>query len=482
MKEFSNHQTIDSSRVLGFVRFSRAPNRTPSASLPGGLHARTEVYLILGIRARKGPSPTPPRVRSRAARTPPSRPAPRSENILLVVWTMPALSYRLILRSVGESPEHARRFVSLTEALMSETVQQQEPMHANLAIPPQVEEVIQSFEQADAPFTVRDVHQALARARHEYQDPSSAEAFGAWAETLAFALVGRAGASPWGTFFGPVGSETDEEGRRFYFPDIADATADVVAHWADRARSLTHPILRSRYADLVWEMAPVITGGRREPEMARLAIDAYLATALSAVLLDLHDRFEAALRALDLSCLIRDLERKEIARNLLMQLHREVVQAQKGPWWLAWDRLIQDKNEGLTDEERQELVDSMEELVLHFGDTADPTKFNPHAVKRRGDTADPILHPSSTVRRRKAAPCNCRQELRAFRGIRRSHARCLSPPNCGQRVSGCRNARTIVNAFGSSCRKRPDKPVSKWHRSRPSSRFLARTSTGFAPP
>lgn len=48
---------------------------------------------------------------------------------------------------------------------MSETAQEQEPTRANLVIPPQVEKVIQSFEHADAPFTVRDVHQALAKAR-----------------------------------------------------------------------------------------------------------------------------------------------------------------------------------------------------------------------------------------------------------------------------------------------------------------------------
>jgi lysyl-tRNA synthetase class 1 len=212
---------------------------------------------------------------------------------------------------------------------MSESVQEQEKMRANLIVPPPIEEVIQSFEQADASFTVRDVHQALAKARRDLQNPTAAEDLGAWAETLAFALVGRAGVSPWGTFFGPVGSGTDEEGRPFYFPDIADATAGVVAHWADRARTLKHPVLTSRYADLVWEMAPVITGGRRDPEVARLAIDAYLAMVSAAVGPDLHHRFEAALRALDLGCMIHDHVRKTGARKLLMDLHLEAIEAKK---------------------------------------------------------------------------------------------------------------------------------------------------------
>ena len=265
---------------------------------------------------------------------------------------------------------------------MSEGAKGQEEMSDNPFIPPAIEEVIQSFDQMDAPFTVRDVHQALAKARRELQKPTEAENFGVWAEILAFVLVGnRTDASPWRTYFSPLASGTDEDGKPFYSPDIADANADVIRHWADRATGTKHPVLRARYADLVWEMTPVITGGRRDPEMARCAIDAYLSSATSSILPNLHERFEAALRALDLACLIHDQERTASARDLLLRLHREAVEAKKGLWWLAYDRLIQDKNAGVTDGDRQELVNSMEGLVLHFGDTSDPAKFNPHALE-----------------------------------------------------------------------------------------------------
>ena len=255
-------------------------------------------------------------------------------------------------------------------------------MPANLVIPPAIEEVIQSFEQAKTPFTVHDVHQALAKARQELQNPTEAENFGAGTEILAFALVGsRTDASPWGTFFAPLASGSDRDGKPFYSPDIAYANADVIAQWTDRANSIKHPVLRARYADLVWEMGPVIAGGRRDPEMARLAIDEYLASVPSPVLPKLNDRFGAAFRALDLACLILDQERTASAREHLMKFHREAVEAKMGLWWLAYDRLIQDKNAGVTDGQRQELVNSMEELVLHFGDKSNPEKFNPPAVR-----------------------------------------------------------------------------------------------------
>lgn len=271
-------------------------------------------------------------------------------------------------------------------------------MSANLVIPPAIEEVIQSFEQAKTPFTVSDVQQALAKTREGLQNPTKAENFGTWAEVLAFTLIGsRTGANPWGTYFGPLGSGSDKDSKTVYLPDIAEANVDVVAHWTDRAKSTKHPILRARYADLVWEMGPVIiTGSRRDPIIARLAIDEYLASASPSVLPELRDRFEAALRALDLACLIRDQGRTASARECLMNLHREAVEAKKNLWWLAYDRLIQDKNAGVTDDQREELVNSMEELVLHFSDQSNPKKFNPHAVE---DAATRLIQHYTRLRR-----------------------------------------------------------------------------------
>ena len=43
--------------------------------------------------------------------------------------------------------------------------------------------------------------------------------------------------------------------------------------------------------------------------------------------------------------------------------------------------LIQDKNAGVTDAERQQLVADLEELVLRFGDGTKPENFDPHAVE-----------------------------------------------------------------------------------------------------
>jgi hypothetical protein len=255
-------------------------------------------------------------------------------------------------------------------------------MPDKLVVPAAIEAVIQDFELTEVPFTISDIASKLEKERRTLQYLSDAEKLGAWAEVLAVALVDTSiHASPWGTFFGPMASGTNKDGKTVYFPDIAGVDSRVIAHWTGRAKTLNHQVLKARYADLVWDMSTVISGTRRDPEMACLAIDAYLASIPSTVLAESHDRFGAALRALDLASLIRDPERTERARAALLQLHREVMNARKGPWWFAFDRLIEDKNAGVTEAERQQLIADLEDLVLHFGDTSKPESFNPHAVQ-----------------------------------------------------------------------------------------------------
>lgn len=255
-------------------------------------------------------------------------------------------------------------------------------MPPDLIVPPEIEAVIKEFDLKKSPFTEHHVFDALKKARGSLQNPGELENLGAWAEVLAFGLVEtRRQGSPWGTFFGPFASGTDNDGKPVYWPDIAGADARVIAHWSDRAKTVSHPVLKARYADLSWEMCTVIAGARRDPAMALIATDAYLESISPAVLAEQHGRFQAALRALDLACLLRDPQRTERARAALLRLHQEVMAAKKGTWWIAYDRLMNDKRAGATDEERNQLVADLESLVLHFGDSSKPEFFNPHDLQ-----------------------------------------------------------------------------------------------------
>jgi len=120
-----------------------------------------------------------------------------------------------------------------------------------LIVPASMDAVIQNFDRSTDPLTIPDVQQALTQERAALEKVGDAENLGAWREILAFSLTEGAGPSPWGTYFCPLGSISNDAGETVYFPDVSLADATVLAHWTARATTTHNPVLRARYADLV---------------------------------------------------------------------------------------------------------------------------------------------------------------------------------------------------------------------------------------
>jgi len=261
--------------------------------------------------------------------------------------------------------------------------------NVSLTVPPAIESVIAKFDAADTAFDVHDVSRELVAARQSLTSPSEAENTGAWSEVLAFSLThDAANFSPWGTYFGPTGSMEKDDGTTIYFPDIAGTPAAVVQHWINRANTVQHPVLSARYADLAWEMSRAIANVNPDHRMARIAIEAYL-TCLSDTRRDIHDHFQCVTRALDLAETLRDPGRIETARKSLLQLHASVVAAaNSGLWWKTFDRLIGDRNAGLTAQEEAQLVADMEATLARVSDSSNPQAFDPNSTK---DAADRLI-------------------------------------------------------------------------------------------
>lgn len=251
-----------------------------------------------------------------------------------------------------------------------------------LKVPPDIEQIIKDFDRRGNCFDQHDVQQALSEGRKKLVDIDEEHKKGAWADILAFALTNsRSGENPWGTYFGPVGSGETADGKTVYFPDIDGADPQTVAQWTWRATDLKHPVLKARYADLAWDMSRAIAKTKPDPDMARLAVDSRLECLATDRLEDIHDRFESAIRALDLSVSLRDSARIDLCRAALLALHRSVVEARQPLWWHAIDRLLNAKNARVTDEERAQLVKDLEDIAVFHSNVSDKATFDPHATE-----------------------------------------------------------------------------------------------------
>jgi hypothetical protein len=69
----------------------------------------------------------------------------------------------------------------------------------------------------------------------------------------------------WGTYYGPEMST----------PPLESITPECIAYWTARMNVARHPLLRARYADMVWDLSEKAIGTKPPIDAARIAIDGY---------------------------------------------------------------------------------------------------------------------------------------------------------------------------------------------------------------
>lgn len=213
-------------------------------------------------------------------------------------------------------------------------------------------DVLDAFETRADPFDPHEIAETVRALGRQWESSGKAVTIDIRAEWLAFTLMenyrGDEGFT-WGTYYGPVGVFHDAKGTRVEAPPIDEITPEVIAYWQERAESARHPLLRMRYADLVWEF------GRRAklapgPEFPRAVIDATVAAAAKKLFEHSTVGCTGLRRALALALSLRDDERVIIVRDALIGYEDAVFEdALPGTWGVAFDELVATKSEEHSD-------------------------------------------------------------------------------------------------------------------------------------
>lgn len=234
------------------------------------------------------------------------------------------------------------------------------------------------------------------------------------AEEIAFSIHAHArqSTSEWGLYFGPMMSGTFESGKAWEVPSLGSVTPGVMAHWRTRALESSHPVMRARYADLLWELPKKIEGVRPEPAMARVAVDAYL----KAIEGRRHDHSVSAIagaeRALDLALSLGDADRVVRARDVLLALEDAVAEDDSlGLWGFCFDALLEPPNRRvpLTDAQRDKLVADMEARLARFAERP-ASAFHPSG-------AESAAVRLATYYRRRGSQDQVARVLRVYEGV-----------------------------------------------------------------
>ena len=161
----------------------------------------------------------------------------------------------------------------------------------------------------------------------------------------------------WGTYFGPMSVLQGDDGEWRESPSIQSVDETVIDYWLGRAEEATHPILRARYADLVWDLSK--PGADRKPPITalRTAVDEYLKAARTVEDVHPSELIKWSGRALELAVSVADEERLNRAVETILDLARQTDAPRM--WRFAHGVLFHEKKVNGTDAQKELVLDAL---------------------------------------------------------------------------------------------------------------------------
>ncbi|MGH7889633.1 MAG: DUF4209 domain-containing protein [Thermodesulfobacteriota bacterium] len=221
-------------------------------------------------------------------------------------------------------------------------------------------DIIDKFDNSSDPFSEYTISDAL---RPLLKDETKEPTFECLAEALAFHFCenNQSEENPWGTYFGPTMVLRNNDGTVTESPSIKLVTPEMIVYWTKRATEAKHPILKARYADLVWDFSKTVTGKAAHFSMSQITIDSILDIAQN----DLHEHEIYVIvklkRALSLAISLNDFQRIEKVSDTIIAYEDKVAEDDKpGIWGFSYDLLLENKKLALTEEQKQKIINDLE--------------------------------------------------------------------------------------------------------------------------
>lgn len=256
-------------------------------------------------------------------------------------------------------------------------------------VPDWVQNILDTYKAKKEPFQECEISSALNKAAKEQKELKDADQKAFFSEWAAFQFGANSRrVSVWGTFFSPMMTLKKQDGIAVHSPDIKELDAEILTHWEERATISMDPVMRARYADLVWDMKATVTGQRANVEFARTAIDSYLEAVEK-------ERYGMEMfgvdwlaRALQLARSIKDDDRIKRAVDSLFNFYEKIAEVGRaGTWIFLFDLLYGEKC--ITSDQEARIVAQLEDMfaiVTDLKPSASGTyRYDPFAAESAAD-------------------------------------------------------------------------------------------------
>lgn len=205
-------------------------------------------------------------------------------------------------------------------------------------------------------------------------------------EIIAFDLTPdyEAKKGSWGFYYGPKYLYTNKDGSTSEYPSLSSIDAQMINYWTKRIENTNNPIMRARYADLVWEFSKHITGESPSHKIAQEVVDNNILIVKEKLYKYKNWAITKLERALNVALTIRDNSRIECVKETIIETEDRIAEDDKpGLWGFSFDLLLDNKKIKLKDEEIEKIINDLENRVsrLRMQDEADPWAVEAAAIR-----------------------------------------------------------------------------------------------------
>jgi lysyl-tRNA synthetase class 1 len=233
-----------------------------------------------------------------------------------------------------------------------------------LKLPAWIEEILDTYDERTTPHNEVEIAEAISTVRKSKGDLSEEDFKALLAEHSAFFFIDSHGeSSRWGSYFAPMAELGRADGSTLLSPDIAELDDQTLEHWRDRAKSAKNPMMRARYADLVWEFGRRLGDAKRDYSCALIAMEAYVEAANKQLYTYSVEGVRWIVRALDIATAINNKDSARAAADALLSLVASDQNLRNTGIWVAPFDYLYDKKGLLTPEQSAKIIADLEDIL-----------------------------------------------------------------------------------------------------------------------
>jgi lysyl-tRNA synthetase class 1 len=251
-----------------------------------------------------------------------------------------------------------------------------------LSLPVRLLAILREYDARTDDFNEASLSFVLERQQQDCDTVSELERTAIFAEIAALQLYLFPGQqkSRWGTRYSFALEGTRQDGTPCGNVDHA-----IIQYWIERAGTAKHPVLKGRYADVVWDLSKLV-GAKPSIQMLQQAVDSYVECGQRFPSgEDTEDRLE---RALELALSVVDKQRVGVVVDTLLGLPGSTDRAEPYGIWL-FDVLYERKGVDLTADQQKQLIDRLEKELQQICESSNPFGIpaRPRALRLASSTA-----------------------------------------------------------------------------------------------